>query len=268
MRTIILALIAVPVLGVFPASAATGPQVPLSVQNVLEFKVTVSGGGGGQDQVLTSGALPLSLPFNLTNAGGCNAFGTANLSIVSGGLQIEITGGALSASTPPACRVSVIADASDADFHVPDIGEAVTPVFWFMSQSLSTTGGAETVNLNFEDAPDYGSAVLGNIVRQGHSTIGFQLAGSEPDGSFGPEFYIPGDDVAFVANFDEFRFMGEWENDTVSGTLNATVRLEAFLPPSASMAGFPAPAFSPFGRALLVAAILGGAGWTLVRRRV
>jgi len=271
MRIIILALIAVPVLGVFPAGAATGPQVPLTVQNALEFSVTVGGGTGGEPtsvSVQTSGALPLSLPFNLTNSTGCNSFGTAILSNVSGGLQIDITGGSLSASIPPACRLSVRADASDAAFHVPDIGEAVTPVFWFMSRSLSTTGGVVLAEVNFFDAPDYGSAVLGNIVRQAHDSIGFQLAGSEPDGSFGPEFYIPGDDVAFVVNFDEFNLRGTWDNDTVSGTLDATIRLEAFLPPSASFAAFPAPAFSPFGRALLVAAILGGAGLTLVRRRV
>jgi len=86
------------------------------------------------------------------------------------------------------------------------------------------------------------------------------LREAESDRFFGPDFYISGDDVAYDAgNTSDPLFLGGgWKNDTVSGTLNGTIRLDAFLPPSASLAAFPAPAVSPFGRALLVAAILGG----------
>ena len=47
-----------------------------------------------------------------------------------------------------------------------------------------------------------------------------------------------------------------WLNATVVSTLNSTVRLEAFRPPTSGMAAIPAPAFSPAGRAVLTAAIL------------
>ena len=57
--------------------------------------------------------------------------------------------------------------------------------------------------------------------------------------------------------------LGAGLNDTIVGTLNSTIRLEAFLPPTSGMAAIPAPAFSPTGRAALTAAILGAAGWSL-----
>ena len=59
----------------------------------------------------------------------------------------------------------------------------------------------------------------------------------------------------------------EWLNQTTAGTLNSTIRLEAFLPPPSGMAAIPAPAFSPAGRAALTAAILGGAGWSFIGKR-
>jgi len=208
------------------------------------------------------------LPFDLTNSGGCNAFGTANVSNVYGGLQIDIQGGSLTAQTP-ACVLQVQVKDFDLSFHVPDVGDAVTPVFWFLSQSSSLTGGVELQSVNFVDVENYGSAALGATVEGVEFPGSGRVSEAEPDSFVGPVFYIPGDDVAYVASSNQqFEIQSEWFNDTVSGTLNTTIRLEAVLPPSASFAAFPAPAFTPFGRALLVAAILGGAGWTLVRRRV
>ena len=55
MRNLHLALTALALLAASPASAMKGPQVPLSASSSSSFFVSVSGGGGTQDAVQTSG---------------------------------------------------------------------------------------------------------------------------------------------------------------------------------------------------------------------
>ena len=101
-----------------------------------------------------------------------------------------------------------------------------------------------------------------SVNRGGGEDLQFIPVGEEA--ANGPVFYSPGD----TATHDSQDFTVVWQNDTVVGTLNSTVRFEAFLPPPSGMAAIPAPAFSPAGRAALTAAILGVAGWSFARRRL
>ncbi len=235
-------------------SAAPGPRVPMaSAEGELEISIP------GDDPVSTSGAFPLVLPFDLAAFFGCSASGTATVDVVDGAVEVRVEGvdmGGASAN----CTLSADFSLQDPKLQVPDIGESVTPVYGSLSGEFAATGNIVEDDRFASFEGSHESAILGARVRADDFDLnkgpgfGFEISG--------PVFYVAGDTVTPLGETPASG-RATWTSSASLGTLDATVFLEFFTPPTS---GPLAPATSPAARIALVAALLTAAGVLGARR--
>jgi hypothetical protein len=258
----LLPTLALLLLAPWPSWAAPGAPVPIDVTSV-EVLLDM-----GNDQFLTSGPLPLSIPFPPTF--GCSSqSGTASGGFVvsnpSGVLQVDLAG---SLSMTGGCQISVIIQrGSPASFAVPDLGLPVTPVFLSLTATEESAGDIVLAFFNGPVTLVYPSALLPGSTADTGWGLPVCLGGCPPPPftARGNELhhFIPNDFVAFESPFNSYMrldFRGEGTG-TLSGTLSGTYRLEAFLPPTAATV-----ASLPSWGAPLVAGLLLGLSVRVLRK--
>ena len=230
-----------------PAAAAPGPIVPLAA-DTGELRVLACA-----DEVSEAGPLPLTVPFNFS-VGGCAVSGTAELLIQDGVLQILLDGVMLGVGN----GVQVIGELDDLSFTGPELGEATTPVFTTLTDTLRKGDDVSLLSRSFSSSARYASTLLGG-------EIAASFGSSELSG---PHFFIPNDAILFVpatAGDPAATIEAAWGGSLFNPSgFEASVSLEAFLPPSAAPI---APALSAAGRLALGIGLLGLAGWFASRGR-
>src|SRR5262245_26384489 len=225
------------------AGAQGAVPVPFTIGSTGTFQVFLVDFQGSFDFVEDSGALPLTLPFSLSNPA-CTASGTATVAYANDGIEISVTGGSLTAgAVPNGCDLNFIfLGPVDFSFAVPDVGEPTTPIVFSLRATSSTTGGVQgftDVQGGLSGPPvmftPYESALLGFVTGNPNIVLATGLPGTA-----GPIsailHYVPDDIVTYpsAAASNELLRGDFFTPQGTGGTFSGVLRLEAFVPPVGS----------------------------------
>jgi len=228
-----------------PAGGASLDDIAITVPSATILVV----GNCDLTSAQTTGALPLVLPYNLTDGGSCTVSGTVSLSNTGGRLRIEVDG------TPTlGAALQIAVNAPSVEFTVPGVGDALTPAIRSVQQVSSSL---LDVSFFIGSGPTLGIGQYTSAVTGGEFTLAGSVGGVPPATALSHVVHmIPGDaivwsDVVFDANY-----MG----DSGSASFDEVYEMAFTVPSQPAMASI-----SPSVAWLLAGALL-GLGVKLARR--